>query len=96
MPLIIDHPKKSGLCFLSSGITFLDRSCQEKIGVKQTRMAHKEFHMVQEYVSPVTTYGLLPFRFMRLDKDSVLLTNDWGEFKIIAPDTFERLHSQAA
>ena len=58
-------------------------------------MAHKEFHLIQEYVPSVTTYGLLPFRLMRLDRDSVLLTNDWGEFKIIAPDTFERLiHKQ--
>ena len=58
-------------------------------------MAHKEFHLIQEYVSPVTAYSLLPLRFMRLDRDSVLLTNDWGEFKIIAPDTYERLiHKQ--
>jgi His-Xaa-Ser system radical SAM maturase HxsB len=32
---------------------------------------------------------------MRLDERSVLLTNDWGEFKIISPDLFERLiHKQ--
>lgn len=54
-------------------------------------MAHKDFRMVQEYLPPVATYNILPFRFMRFDNKSVLLTNDWGEFKIIAPDLFERL-----
>lgn len=54
-------------------------------------MAHKEFHMVQEYMTPAASYSLLPFRFMRLDKESVLLTNECGEFTVITPGLFEGL-----
>lgn len=47
--------------------------------------------MAQEYLPSTGNYSLLPFRFMRLEKESVLLTNDCGEFTIIAPDLFEGL-----
>lgn len=54
-------------------------------------MAHKDFATIQEYLPPVATYRFLPFRFMRLDQESVLLTNEWGEYTIVPPDTFDRL-----
>lgn len=46
------------------------------------------FPLISPGKLPVSPYSLLPFRFLRLDADSVLLSNDTGEFCILSSESF--------
>lgn len=54
-------------------------------------MSRVKFFPPSDYLPQVSNYTLLPFRFMRLDNNTVLLTNDLGEFKIILAQEFDLL-----
>ena len=48
------------------------------------------FHPVEHYTAdPASGYRLLPFRFMRLTPQEVLVTNDGGDFAVMTPGQFD-------
>lgn len=53
-------------------------------------MARPEFLPLAEYL-PSSSYTLLPFQFMRVSNNSVLLTNDLGEYVFLSAGVFDRL-----
>lgn len=54
-------------------------------------MSQKPFHSQDHYLMPVGSYGLLPFRFMRLDQDAIFVSNDLGEHIILTSQDFDLL-----
>ncbi len=54
-------------------------------------MSHDEFLERATFLPSTSAYRLLPFRFTRLDSQSIFLSNDSGEHFILSPELFSQL-----
>lgn len=52
-------------------------------------MQRNQFFPLEDYLRPVESYSLLPFRFKRSPDGSVLVSNDVGEFIFLDAPTFD-------